>query len=85
MQLFKKRDEDDVFAGGEKATPVDKRKRHMRARVFMAVSLVLITIIDWYITSHVLSSNTTLTFWVLSILLTIHIGWILVAIAILAP
>ena len=85
MQLFKKRGEDDVFAGGEKPPPIDKRKRHMRARVFMAVSLVLITIIDWYITSYVLSSNTALTSWVLSILLTIHIGWILVAIAILAP
>ena len=85
MRLFKKRDENDVFAGGEEAPPVDRQRRHMRARVFMAVTLVLITIIDLYITTNVLFVNPTLTFWVLSILITIHIGWILVAIAILAP
>ena len=85
MGLFRRRDENDVFAGGEAAPPLDKRRRHMRARVVMAVMLVLITLIDWYVTASVLSSSTSFTFWLLSILLTIHIGWILVAIAILAP
>ncbi|MGQ9543893.1 MAG: hypothetical protein ACUVTM_07440 [Candidatus Bathyarchaeia archaeon] len=38
MKLFKKRREGEVFIGGEEAPPVDSRRWHMRARIFMATT-----------------------------------------------
>jgi hypothetical protein len=85
MKLFKKRRETDVFVGGEEAPAHEERRWHMRARVLMAVALVVITILDWYIINYVLSSNPSTWYTIYAVLLTIHIGWIMVAMAILSP
>lgn len=85
MKLFKKRGEDDVFLGGEPPKSTDKKTWHMRARVFMAATLVLIIIFDWYIVHQLLYGDPLLWYWVYAILLTIHIGWIMIAIAVLSP
>lgn len=85
MRLFKKRRESEVFTGGEEAPPEVSRRWHMRARIFMAATLAVITVFDWYIINHALTGDPRLWYTVYSILLTIHIGWILIAIAILSP
>ncbi|OGD54206.1 hypothetical protein A3K80_07690 [Candidatus Bathyarchaeota archaeon RBG_13_38_9] len=85
MKLFKKRREDDVFLGGEPPKYADRKAWHMRARAFMAATLVLIIIFDWYIIHQMLYGDPSLWYWVYSILLTIHIAWIMVAIAVLSP
>ncbi|MEM2942387.1 MAG: hypothetical protein QXT81_03080 [Candidatus Bathyarchaeia archaeon] len=83
--LFRRRSEDEVFIGGEEAPRLEKKRRHMRARVIMALTLLLLTVVDWYIASGLATTNTALWYWILSVMLTIHIGWILIAIAVLAP
>jgi len=85
VRLFRKRDENEVFVGGEEAPRLDKKRRHMQARVIMALTLLLLTVVDWYIASSLATTDTTLWYWILSVVLTVHIGWILIAIAILAP
>ncbi|MBS7629805.1 hypothetical protein KEJ23_07590 [Candidatus Bathyarchaeota archaeon] len=85
MRLFRKRRESEVFIGGEEAPPAVSRKWHMRARIFMAATLAIITFFDWYIINHAFTRDPTLWYTLYSILLTIHIGWVLIAIAILSP
>jgi len=84
VRLFKKRDENDVFMGGEEAPRLDRQRRHMWAWVIMTVAFAVITIFNWYIISHLLHEDPTLRYWVYSILLTMYIGWIMVAHAVLS-
>jgi len=85
MRIFKKRRENDVFTGGEALPPIPTRRWRTSVRIILVVALLVITIFDWYLISHLLQDNSALLYWVYAVLFTIHLGWVLMALAVLSP
>lgn len=85
MRFFKKRRENDVFTGGEEPPPIPTRRWSTSVRIILVAALLVITIVDWYLISHLLQNNSALWYWIYSVLFTIHLGWILMALAVLRP